>query len=133
MAEALCHNFHEIVATHRMKDSLEPCSLQMKAHKFEFMQLVDTKMKDCVCTKCGKILNVDNVEGHKQSELLKATPDTNAEDSCNHTHGRIAADETELKKAFVELSMPHEHQFLTGMLWPLIQNLQKDLDQATGS
>ena len=48
LVEALCHNFHKIMATCRMKDLPEPCLSQTKAYKFEHVRQMDAKMRDCI-------------------------------------------------------------------------------------
>ena len=82
-----------------MKDLPEQCSLQTPSHEFEFVRLMNNEMRQFLQGKCGVCT------------LIESLPSLSSGDIYRYAPGKLASDESKLKKVFEEMDIPYDLQF----------------------
>ena len=74
LAEALYHNFYKIVALCRTKDLPEQCLLQTPSYKFEFMRLMNNKMRQFLQGKYGVCILIESLPSLSSGDIYRYAP-----------------------------------------------------------
>ena len=82
-----------------MKDLPEQCLLQTPSCEFEFMRLVNNKMRQFLQGKCGVCMLIESLPSLSSGDIHGCAP------------GKLASDESKLKKVFEEMDIPCDLQF----------------------